>query len=176
MGNLFAPPTRPPPPPPPQTVTYYPLYNPRPENVRVGDVSYCLYRTREACLRGNSCRFLHAGNIEASVRRRESAVRQPPTVLAQPNIQPRPDTQPRANTFNTPLQPEIVPRPNHIQPRPNLRPQANAQPRRPCRFFASGHCNKGAACRFSHDANNTLGAETQGQRTHGEFNRVYTIM
>ncbi|KAL6786485.1 hypothetical protein J3E68DRAFT_215692 [Trichoderma sp. SZMC 28012] len=34
-------------------------------------------------------------------------------------------------------------------------PRPNPQPRGQCRFFASGHCKKGATCRFSHDMNAT---------------------
>ncbi|KAK4064254.1 uncharacterized protein Triagg1_9050 [Trichoderma aggressivum f. europaeum] len=41
------------------------------------------------------------------------------------------------------------------QPQPQLQLRPNPQPRGQCRFFASGHCKKGASCRFSHDRNTT---------------------
>jgi hypothetical protein len=72
-----------------------------------------------------------------------------------PNIQ-RPvlgwdDLEPLAN---------VQPRTN-IQPQPTIQPRVNSQPRRPCLYFARGHCNKGAACRFSHDKNNIATIENQ---------------
>lgn len=51
-----------------------------------------------------------------------------------------------------------------MQPQPQPRP--NPQPRGLCRFFASGHCKKGASCRFSHDLNATPSTGNTTVRKH----------
>ncbi|KAL6894971.1 hypothetical protein GGI43DRAFT_424432 [Trichoderma evansii] len=60
------------------------------------------------------------------------------------------------------------PRPN-LQ-RPNLgRPteENNPQARKLCWYFAQGHCNRGAQCRFSHDKNEVTTTENQEDQFNG---------
>ncbi|KAL7787053.1 hypothetical protein V8C37DRAFT_274579 [Trichoderma ceciliae] len=186
MGNIFAPAT--PKPEPQFTVEYRRPEHHAPENhgiplrnrqPPIRNISYPYY-ARETCTRGNNRPLEPDGNIPALPEPRPNLQLGPIIHVPRPIIQPRPNigwdnldlpanTQPQTNVQPRPyigwgdLEPLV-----NVQPRPAVQPRPNLQTRGPCRFFVRGHCNKGAACRFSHDKNSTAGKENQGQGSTGK--------
>ncbi|KAL7940938.1 hypothetical protein V8C42DRAFT_336270 [Trichoderma barbatum] len=167
MGNIFAPVT-PPDPPPQRTVEHrIPEYRAPEYNIpvqRYRQAEYpptrirsgaCVYLTREACVNGRLCPLIHRGNLDA--------LPQPqPQPLPQANLQPRHNLAAVPRDFVLPrirtdwdLADDLM-----IQPQPVLQPRPSPQPRGLCRFFAMGHCKKGASCRFSHEKNAPVRATT----------------
>lgn len=152
----------------------------QPEYAPVRTRSTCIHYTRETCLRGRDCPLVHEGNVHVAAREpqqtrnlqpRPNLQPQPQVNLRpQPNLQPRPNVQPQVDlppppNFQRPRYDWILDEQPNLQPQAELQPRPNLQSRRPCRYFALGHCKKGTACNFSHDKNTTTGNENQGATT-----------